>query len=176
MIVNPQNVRWLIPEVAPEDGTEGALVTRHWTAWLGYWLTAVPISIVCVVSAFFLFWKGALSLSTVGGWVVLGIVVVTVFKYAALGYLRLKKEVVLVTPLRIYEQKRRMLWYFNVKVYNMGEYATHEVKEEWLAWLWIDVRTLHVSMKGTTSDLLYEHAAGGEETERDVSRVLALAQ
>lgn len=163
--------RRIIPEVTDEDGPILFLCRRHWVAWVPFWLRAIPAAALCLVAAWLLL-RGSVRAPLTQGAVAVAVVVAG--KFLVLDYLRLTREVLLFSPERVYEQTRRYLWRYSVRVYNLAEHAEHEVRPEWLNGLGIDARRVTVTMKGTAKDLVYEHAAGGEATERGVNQIIAL--
>lgn len=169
--VDPQKLRWLIPEIAPEDGTFGFLVRRHWASWIPYWLTAIPIGVSVLVSFWLLWWKGAISFADWWTWLLVLGGLYGIVKVVVLWYLKLAREVVLVTPSAVYQQRQDKLFWFTVRVVNTGEIADWRTEVD--GWGLLGMRTIIIATKGAEEDIRFEHAAEWETLERGLSLVLA---
>lgn len=169
--MNPQDVRKLIPEIAPEDGTDGYLVQKHWTRWVPFVLAAPAITLGCVGAVA---WASVLLYRDSLGWAIVPVAFGAawlLWHVDVLWYSHLRNTVMLLTPRNLYVQRVEKLFYTPSTIISATKIVAIDTKTSRWNWIWIDARTVTITTEGDAPNAVYPYAAEGEGIERGLQEI-----
>lgn len=168
--IKNRDARKIIAEVSPEDG-DGFVVRHHWTQWLAYWIVVPPVVIGTISATVVLLVKGYLLVFSWWFLAWLGVSLYILSHVAYLWYRSLARTVVIVFPLVVYQQRVQKLFDLTIRWVNASEIGPAETISE--SYIFRGKRTLLISTKGSTPDIEFKHAGGGEDMEAGVKHILS---